>query len=570
MQPRYYQTAANDAAWSYLAEKPGNPLIVLPTGAGKSLVIAMLCRQALEFGGRVVVLQHRKELIVQNTEKIQILMPNVRIGIFSAGLKSRQVSEDVVCAGIQSVYRKAFSLGRRELILIDEAHLVSSDDETMYGQFLSEVKTGNPQQRIVGLTATPFRASEGPMCGKNKLFQRICYEAFTGDLIREDFLCPITNKPSAFGSVDTSMIKTRGGEFIEQEMQKAFDTEDNVGAACLEIVEQCHDRKSVLVFSAGVAHANHIVEILGRITGEVVGIVTGETFPMERAATLSAFKRGELRWLVNCDVLTTGFDAPCIDAICVLRATLSPGLFAQMVGRGLRKHESKASCLVLDFGENIKRHGSLDDKNYGRFSVAANNGKITAADNNGRGKQCPNCEQDVPARSVDCPECGFIFPVKHLSSADDESQLTGETPPEVWQVTRVTWARHTKKGGGDALPTLRIDYDCLKGEGFMKQTISEWVCLSHEGYARTKACLWWQARSISPGPIDVYEGIDMLDRGACRNPATITTTREGKYFRIKSVEFSEDKPEAWRDADEPLEVLGDGGGDGWDDEEAPF
>lgn len=567
MKPRHYQSAADDAVWRFLAEQSGNPVICLPTGAGKSLVIAMLCRQAVEFGARVIVLQHRKELITQNTEKIQILIPDIKIGIHSAGLKSRQCSEDIVCAGIQSVFRKALSLGRRELIIIDEAHLVSSDNETMYGQFLADVRAANPKARVIGLTATPFRTGEGPICGKGKLFSRICYECFTGDLINEGFLCPITNKP-ADAMVDTSLIKTRGGEFIEHDAQQAFDTTDNVTAACKEIVAKCHDRHSVLVFSAGVAHANHIVEELGHLTDEVVGIVTGETFAMERSATLAAFKRGELRWLVNCDVLTTGFDAPCIDAICVLRATLSPGLFCQMVGRGLRRHESKTSCLVLDFGENIKRHGSLDDKNYGRFSVAANPGKPTAAEANGRGKQCPNCLQDVPARSAECLDCGFIFPVKHESSADSESQITGDTPPEVWNVVRVTWARHIKKGNGDDPPTLRIDYDCQKPDGFMKQAISEWVCLSHEGYARTKACLWWQSRSIAPVPFDVYEGVEMMDRGACRNPATITTTREGRYFRIKSVEFSEDKPENWREADKPFEVLSDGfSGVG---EDAPF
>jgi DNA repair protein RadD len=525
----------------------------------------MLCQQAREFDARVVVLQHRKELIQQNAEKIQILIPEIKIGIYSAGLKSRQVQEDVVCAGIQSVFRKALSLGRRELILIDEAHLVSSDDETMYGQFLADVKLGNPKQRVVGLTATPFRMGSGPLCGRNKLFQKICHESYTGDLIQQGFLCPITNRP-AEKMVDTSLIKMRGGEFIENEMQSAFDTTDNVSAACSEIVAKCMDRHSVLVFSAGVAHANHIAETIRQMTGEVVGIVTGETFAMERAATLSDFKRGELRWLVNCDVLTTGFDAPCIDAICVLRATMSPGLFAQMVGRSLRKHESKTDALILDFGSNLRAHGSLDDPNYGRSSAAFTGVKAGPAEQNGRGKECPNCGLDVAARSAECEDCGFVFPVKHESQADHESAITGQTPPETWTVNRVTWARHTKKGGGDAPPTLRIDYDCTKGEGDMKQTISEYICLEHTGYARTKAGLWWQARSLSYCPNDVGEAIDMLDRGACRMPVTITTEMDGKYFRIKSVEFAEDKPETWREADEPLEVLSEGGFD----DDVPF
>jgi DNA repair protein RadD len=542
MIPRYYQTAANDAAWTYLAEQPGNPLIVLPTGAGKSLVIAMLCQQAREFDARVVVLQHRKELIQQNAEKIQILIPEIKIGIYSAGLKSKQVQEDIVCAGIQSVFRKALSLGRREMILIDEAHLCSSEDETMYGQFLADVKLGNPKQRLAGLTATPFRTGSGPLCGRNKLFQKICYESYTGDLIQQGFLCPITNRP-ADKTVDTSLIKMRGGEFIENEMQSAFDTTDNVSAACKEIVAKCQGRHSILVFAAGVAHAEHVAETIRQNSGEVVGIVTGETFAMERSATLADFKRGSLRWLVNCDVLTTGFDAPCIDAICVLRATMSPGLFAQIVGRGLRKHESVTNCLVLDFGENIKRHGSLDDPNYGRSSAAFTGTRTSPAENNGRGKECPNCGLDVAARSAECGDCGFVFPVKHESQADTESEITGKTPPEIWTVARVTWARHTKKGGGDALPTLRIDYDCTQGEGFMKETVSEWVCIEHSGYAQTKAGLWWEARSKTYCPQTVADAITMLYANVCRHPATITTEMDGKYCRIKSVEFTTEKPE---------------------------
>ena len=552
--PRYYQSAADDAVWKFLAEQAGNPIVVLPTGAGKSLVIAMMCKQAREFDARVVVLQHRKELIQQNAEKIQILIPEIKIGIYSAGLKSKQVQEDVVCAGIQSVYRKALSLGRREMILIDEAHLCSSEDESMYGQFLADVKLGNPKQRVVGLTATPFRTGSGPLCGRNKLFQRICYESFTGDLIQQGFLCPITNRP-AEKMVDTSLFKMRGGEFIENEMQSAFDTSDNVSAACSEIVAKCSDRHSVLVFSAGVAHAEHIADTLRTMTGEVVGIVTGETFPMERAATLSDFKRGSLRWLVNCDVLTTGFDAPCIDAICVLRATISPGLFAQMVGRGLRKHESKQNCTVLDFGENIKRHGSLDDRNYGRAGVAAGMSRSESAENNGRGKECPNCGLDVAARSAECEDCGFIFPVKHESQADHESAITGQTPPEVWNVVSVGCARHTKRNDPEAHPTFRIDYECQQ-DGMMKQTISEYICLQHSGYARVKAGLWWQARSAIECPNDVREAIDLFRRGACRNPIRITTEKDGKYFRIKSVEFDSEKPTDIIEEDEPIEFLG--------------
>ena len=211
----------------------------------------------------MIVLQHRKELIEQNAAELRELMPGVDVGIYSAGLKSRQTSHDVLMGGIQSIYKKAAEIGERHLILIDEAHLVSEKDETMYGQFINELKALNPRCRVVGLTATPFRTGEGPLCGRTKLFQRIVYEAFTGDLIEQGFLCPITNKP-ADAQVETEGIKTRGGEFIESDMQAVFNTEDNVEAACRETIEKCHDRKSMLIFASGVKHAEDVPALISK------------------------------------------------------------------------------------------------------------------------------------------------------------------------------------------------------------------------------------------------------------------------------------------------------------------
>ena len=549
MQPRWYQTAANDAAWHYLATQPGNPLVVLPTGAGKSLVIAMLAKQAIEFGAQVIVLQHRKELIQQNAEKIQILLPDIPVGLYSAGLQSKQTKQPILCAGIQSVYRKAAEIGERQLIIIDEAHLVSSSDETMYGQFISDIIELNSTARVVGTTATPFRTGEGPICGKKKLFQRICFEAFTGDLIKEGFLCEITNKPSD-QQIDTSSAKLRGGEFVESDLQKIFGGDDTVLHACREIVEKTQDRHSVLVFSSGVAHADNVADTLQRLTGEKTAVITGDTLPIERAAYLQQFKAGEIRWLVNCDVLTTGFDAPCIDAIAILRATMSPGLFAQMVGRGLRKHDSKQNCLILDFGGNIERHGSLDDRNYGR-ARSSKPGSAQPQERNGRGRECLNCKLDVPASEPECPECGFRFPGRHQANADTDSQLTGEVPPETWLVESCKWGTHYKKNDPEAPPTLRIDYECQPVEGptgnLSAKHVSEWVCVEHTGFARVKAVDWWQARSVADMPDTVDEALDLLNRGACRMPSRVTIVKEGKYVRLKSCVFEDAIPEDWLD-----------------------
>jgi len=548
MIPRYYQQESHDAAWDHLRYNEGSPVIVLPTGAGKSLVIAMLVSQAREYDARVLVLQHRKELIQQNAEKIQTILPDIDIGINSAGLKTRDYDHDVICCGIQSVYRDAAKFGRRELIIIDEVHLVGDNDSSMYGKFLHGIRELNHKSRLVGLTATPYRTGEGTVCGPEKLFQEICYESQTGRLIEEQYLCPITNKP-AEATVDTSQIKVRGGEFVPGEAEKAFDTDVHVMEACRETVTKCADRKSILVFSAGVSHAEHITETLQNLTGEEVGLITGDTFHMLREKYLTDFREGKLRWLVNCNVLTTGFDAPCIDAIAVLRATMSPGLFAQIVGRGLRMHESKDNCLVLDFGENIKRHGSLDDPEYGRDEVTESDG-----DGEGEGdtKVCPNCQNDVSIGYQTCPECGFRFPQedkpKHETRADEDSQLTGSPGPEQWEVTSVSWALHKKRGAAEgAPPTLRIDYYCQPlGEGMgnlTEERIQEWVCVEHTAFARTKAIAWWEAHSNAPMPETVEEAIWALDNKACRMPLFLTTQQEGRWKRIRQVEFNDPKPD---------------------------
>jgi DNA repair protein RadD len=539
LSPRWYQSQANDAVWKYLNEKSGNCVTVLPTGAGKSLLIALLIKQALEFGGRVVVLAHRKELLQQNADEIRGLIPGVDVGIYSAGLKSREIHNTVVVAGIQSVFRKAEDLGRRHLILVDECHLCSDLEESMYSTFLNAMKQ-QEGLRIVGLSATPFRTGTGPICGPDRIFQRIVFEAKTAQLIAEGFLCPITNKV-AEAEVNTEKVGLRGGEFVESEMQAAFDVDEKVQAACAEIIEKTQGRHSVLVFASGVHHAEQIAQLLPESA-----VVTGETLPIERAETLRRFVAGELRFLVNVDVLTTGFNAKCVDAIAILRATMSPGLFCQMVGRGLRLHEGKTSCLLLDFGQNISRHGSIDDENFGR---SEGKGRAGVAAENGRGKRCPSCELDVSPATVVCPECNFIFPrdreLKHDITADETSQLTGAIPPEEWEVKDVVVRVHTKRDDEHAPQTVRVDYVCGKtgvAGNLTTILIPEWTCPGHQGFARLKFLAWWDARSICDPPDNATDAVALINMGVCRRPVRITTKKDGRWHRVTECFFESKKP----------------------------
>lgn len=550
MQPRYYQQDSHDAAWRYLHDKEGNPLIVLPTGAGKSLVIAMLVRQALKYGARVILLQHRKELIQQNREKINVLLPETEVGIYSAGLNRREIENDVIAAGIQSIYKQAHVLGRRELVIVDEAHLINpKNDKTMYRRFLEELRAINPTCRVIGLTATPFRLGSGSIVGDDSIFQQIVYNAKTGDLISQGWLCEITNKTAA-ASVDVSELKTKRGEFTEASMFDAFTNDGKVDGACAEIVEATAGRKSILLFTINISHAVMVQRKISDLTRESVELVTGDTLPLERAAILEKFRSGELRWLVNCNVLTTGFDAPRIDAIGILRATKSPALFAQIVGRGLRQAEGKDNCLILDFGTNIRRHGSLDDDNFGNVDDGSDTPK---KEGEVETRPCPSCGIEMSVLETICSECGFVqramsWQANHGTGADEDNQLTGAVKPVRWYVERVTHNLHRKRNSPDSPPTLRVTYHCQPENPdhhseIVTHSFSEWICFEHFGYARTKAEQWWEARSYAEIPETVEEAIVAIQEHKAVMSKYIHVKRDGRYDRITKHEVDDPIPE---------------------------
>jgi DNA repair protein RadD len=524
---RWYQQEAVDSAYNFLCQEAGNPLICLPTGSGKSLVIAEIARRAVtDYGGRVLVLQHRKELITQNADKVRKLI-SIPVGEYSAGLRRFATAEDIVLCGIQSVYNKASLFDVRNLILIDEAHLCSANDESMYQTFFNDMRTVNPNIRLIGLTATPYRTGEGALCKADGVFQKLVYNAPIKQLMEEDFLCRVTNKP-AIHEVNTSGLHMRYGEFIAKEVDNLFGGMATA-EACKEILVACIGRHSIMVFCSSVKHAEGVVATFRTLTDDRVEMVEGNTSPLERAAILDGFVKQSIRILVNVDVLTTGFDAPCVDAIAILRATASPGLFAQIVGRGLRTHVSKTNCLVLDFGENIKRHGPIDAIDFGKPRAAK--GETLEVDDDG--KECPNCQLVVPSRKQLC-ECGFRFAVRepnHEQQADTQAQIISE--PERFEVEAVVYSRHQKQ---DKTPSLRVDYR-LASDGNLENIISEWICLEHVGFARRKAETWWKLRCELEVPASVDDALRVTKAVAV--PKSIVAVREGKFWRVVEAEIEE-------------------------------
>lgn len=544
MELRWYQQEAVDAFYRHLFSTRDNPLIVLPTGSGKSVVIAEICRIAREkYNGKSIVLAHRKELLEQNASKISALLPfGMRCGLFSAGLRSRDNESDVVCAGIQSVYEKAELFQDRRLILVDEAHLVPKDGEGMYRGFIDDMWSYNSRIRLGGLTATPFRLDSGMLCHEDGPFHNVCYSAKISAIASEGYLCKLTNKPSSL-QIDTSELHIRAGEFIAREMEDLFDESTRTRQVVSEIVANCRDRRSVLVFTASVSHAEHVQKEIETQTGSRAGLVTGETSALFRETTLDDFACGRLKYLVNVNVLTTGFDSPRIDAIAIVRATCSPGLFFQMVGRGMRVYPGKDDCLILDFGENLKRHGPIDSDMSDSFAIRdelAEPGEAPTV-------ECPGCQSIIPANTLRC-KCGFLFErlAKWNTTPDTESQVVSD--PIWYLVTDAKYTKHIKRGDENIgkPPTMRVTYSCVS-DGNIETTISEWVCIEHTGFARGKAVDWWRNRTNIPMPVSVDDAIDIADQNILRLPHTIKVMKDGRFDRIVSSEYNSEIEECHLD-----------------------
>lgn len=344
---RPYQSEAVQAAYRHLREHDDNPCVVIPTAGGKSLVMAAICRDAVgQWNGRVLILAHVKELLEQTVDKLDAVAPEMmlQVGVYSAGLKSRDTEHPVIVAGIQSVYRRACELGAFDLIIVDEAHLIPPDGEGMYRTFLQEARVVNPNVRVIGMTATPFRMTTGHLCGPENILNAVCYEVGIRELIVQGYLCPLISKAGR-EKVDTDDLHIRAGEFVASEVEDLMDQDALVEAACREIISYNHDRKSCLVFSSGVDHGVHVAGKLVEM-GQHAETVFGDTLDFERSRVIEDFKAGRLKYLVNVNVLSTGFDAPNIDCVAMLRPTLSPGLYYQMVGRGFRLHPGKENCIA--------------------------------------------------------------------------------------------------------------------------------------------------------------------------------------------------------------------------------
>ena len=386
-QLRDYQQQCVTAIVHFFRRSSEPAVVVLPTGAGKSLVISELARLAK---GRVLVLAHVKELVEQNCNKYQ--QYGLEAGIFAAGLGLKQASQQVIFASIQSVSRNLDQFADSfSLLVIDECHRVPDDENSSYRQVITHLQQYNPGIKILGLTATPYRLgsgfiyqyhSRGLVRSEQPTFFRWCiFELPIRHLLALNYLTPARVLDAPVLSYDFSGLKpATGGSYREQDLALVIDKSRRVTPQIVAQIQQYAETKlGVMIFAAT---TNHAKEILALLPAENAALILASTPSHEREALIQAFKQQQLKYLVNVSVLTTGFDAPHVDLIAILRPTESVSLYQQIVGRGLRLFPGKVECLVLDYAGNM----------YDLYSPEIGS---------------PPANSDAEQVTVPCPLCNF-------------------------------------------------------------------------------------------------------------------------------------------------------------------
>lgn len=545
---RYYQADGVMALYDYFAEKSGNPLVVIPTAGGKSMTMGEFTRTAFQLypHQRWMILTHVSELIEQDYQAVKRMWPEAPAGIYSASLGARDTMFPITVAGIQSVYSKPYLFNWIDIVLIDEAHLMSSNDGAMYGKFLAALRKVNPKLKVIGFTATPYRMKEGLLVEAG-IFTDVAYEIGVKELVEGGFLAPLRS-PDNVMQADLSGLKIAGGEFTRQSMEATMDKDELTEAALDEVFRYGADRKSWLFFCSGVDHADHVrTALLAR--GINTECITGKTPKTERAKILDDFKSGRIQAVTNCDVLTTGFDHPGLDLIALLRPTKSPGLYVQILGRGMRwiggNREAsyaagKSDCLVLDFAGNIERFGPIDNIQIAK-KRKKKDGELFLAPV----KMCfnPDCRQPNPVQARFCKFCNYEFPASsippHEETASHAAVMSapavgfGPPPVETAKVDRIFYNEHVAKSGKT---TLSVRYAC----GLKQHT--EFIMFEHDGKPRYKAEAWWRDRLQGEPPKTVEEALKRIGESSLliKEPTRIhliPDPKDKKYKRIVGYEW---------------------------------
>lgn len=433
---RDYQEKAVRDVFDYVCNNSGNPVVIAPTGSGKSVIIAEIIRRSLKWwpGTRVLVLTHQKELIEQDMDKLHRIAPDLDLGVYSASLGSKDASHDVTFASIQSICKNTEA--RFNFVIVDECHLINNDESGNYRSYL-----GTLNCRVIGFTATPYRLGQGEIVAEGTIFDHYIETIGILDMQRRGYLCRLSSKLT-LTEFDIKGVGKAMGEYKQGELDNAVNTLTNNEAVANELAWYVANAgiRHMVVFCTSVEHAYAMKSLLCSLDVSTI-CVEGKMDKKMREEAISEFTSGKAVCATNVNVLSIGFDYPDIDCVVMLRPTLSTALYVQQAGRGLRIAEGKTKCLLLDFAGNVKRHGPVG--NLASIPAAR---KEKGESGVPPMKVCPECLELLPASARVCSTCGHEFPVHtkefHLFLGDVNGDGSIAHAVLSW-----SWIRKTSKKG---------------------------------------------------------------------------------------------------------------------------
>jgi DNA repair protein RadD len=523
MQLRDYQRRAVDQLYDWWRNnQEGNVCLNMPGGSGKSVVIASIVKEALHGwpNTRVLMLVRSQELVAQNADKLRKAWPGAPLGIVCASIGKRQWGEPITYASPGSVEKHPHKLGHIDLCLIDEAHMVSAKDEGGYRKLLASLWAVNPSMRVVGFSASPYRLGHGMITdGEQAIFKAVLEPVTIEELVFRGFLASLRSKVTQH-KLDATGLHIRQGDYVQGEMQAAYNTDDHNQAIAAEMLSNAANRKHWLIFCSGRDHARNMAETLNALGVPADWIVTPIS-KADREAKLNAFESGQIRALCNCGILSTGYDFPALDCIAFLRSTMSPGRYLQEAVRGMRISPGKTDCLVLDFAGVVATHGPI--------TAVQPPTKAGKGDGEAPVKVCEFCDELCHPSVKICPACGSEFPAPEPKTYRlHHDDIMGVAPSEM-PVTSWRWRKHTSKTSGKDMLEVTY-YGALSDPG-----VKEYLTVTHEGYAGEKAVatlgiIASNAR-VALKPSMTLDGVAAILNGG-KPPTGITYKRDGKYYRI--------------------------------------
>lgn len=523
--PRPYQIEALNAIWNYFAlGGKGNPLIGMPTGSGKSLLPAIFLSSVLKQypTQRFLLATHVSTLVEQNAKELLEHWPECPLGIYSAGLNKKSAANSIVYGTVQSMVRNAASFGHRDMVWIDESHLIGDNEASQYQSLFAILKAINPNIRIVGMSATLYRQGMGLLTEGN-IFTDIVYDLTDmqgfNKLLADGYLSPLIPKRTLV-ELDVSNVKIQNGDFVGTQLEKAVNIDKITYSALQETVQAGYNRRSWMIFASGIDHAESIADCLGSFGIDCAAIHSKKSSEYNNRA-LAAWKALDLRAVVSFSKLTTGINNPFVDLIDDLRPTVSVGLHVQKLGRGTRVAEGKQNCLVLDHARNVPRLGCINDPIIPK-KKDGKPGDVPV-------KICGECGTYNHTKVRYCTNCGneFQFQVKIVAKAGTSEIIKSDLPIyETFEVDRAFYAKRQKDGKA---AYIQASYHC----GI--QVFRENVFPEGKGFAKHLFHRWWMMRNAAPPPINADECLAYVSQLRC--PKRITVHVNKHFPEITSAEY---------------------------------